>query len=422
MLVKDRRANIVDFVVSLYDEGTGGFKQCAEAPATVYATEHAIRLLRPLERVSANSFVGYSKAADILGEERLARAVQFIRDSQCPETLGFAESPELLANSAGATVISTKQAYIALREVGREHEIQQDIRSYLVGHCLRETEGGGLGFSENAFRKQPFVCTTQYALRVLSRIDKEWVNERLTEFVTFTMSCFVSKDKYCYFKPHPQKKRGTVIHTTLALRGLDILRKAGPGAPKDLQEFGIDAHKLIAYIALHQDKNGGFKLYSRPWWLPEMFTPHLPLTRSVIRTLSLFKDNPECVAFLDKMRDQKTMGFLNSLSSSNPGVYKGRLEIPNKFLEMIRFKKWWNILLLPRDTDRTERETRPVYIVIGNLIGFLSAALGLFLLFAINRKSIQGDWAFLSLCFAIGVCGFEFLMAIELVQWLKKRS
>lgn len=310
-ITEPKRGEVVDFLKQHFDPTSGGFRQSAGVPVSVYATHMAFSVLRFLLPQPVPSYVqplGKRRAIEELGKdgrEIVERSVHFVAEKQDPTTGGFLNTEGSLPEDV--TVSVSHSACNLLWDLeSLKQETKAGLRRFLLSgdegrSVLTYFEESGVGFKEAPHDDEPLSCSTYYALRTLQLLgEKVWIDSHSSQLKEFLMKCYHEKDSSGGFRAHPSPGLNrSLSHTCLALSSLVGLLDADRLA---LEESGnIDLRKVRKYMHECKSTHGGFGFGRGPdvarleWILRRLgfrgrwYSPNLHMIRNVLSVTELLK-------------------------------------------------------------------------------------------------------------------------------------
>ncbi|KAJ3869575.1 rab geranylgeranyltransferase, partial [Lentinula novae-zelandiae] len=239
------RDEMIDYVMSCWDEETGGFGAHPDHDAHILSTLSAIQIL---------------VTQDAIGRLDIDRVVKFILSLQQP-------SGVFAGDSFGE--IDTRFSYIAVNALsllGRLGDLNVEKTVSYIVQCRNFDGGFGSRIGAESHAGQVFVCCA--ALTILDRLD---------EIDTPTLSWWLAERQLPNggLNGRPEKLEDAILMALIevfyrqvcysfwVLASLSMLKKV----------HYIDSDKLISFILSAQDPEGG-GIADRPGDMPDVFHTH----------------------------------------------------------------------------------------------------------------------------------------------------
>lgn len=243
-------------------------KYRASAP-TMYATQHAINLVRHLVGVEEGQQLSYVQVAEVIGEESVDKILQFVRRSK-DSSGGFHHNPKMNETQQGRPSLwNTLHAVGVLWNLDALDGLTDEVKAY-VWKCFSEDQReSSMGFRESVDKyasPEPTVNATASALRVLAMVGEgNWIRAHRDEFLTFLRSRI---DVWGGLFEPGQKlpKKPTLLYTNAIISSLDLLEACVP----DLLSEAVHRQRVIDLYRHHCKSRYPDKLLFgfAPGWVP----------------------------------------------------------------------------------------------------------------------------------------------------------
>lgn len=315
--------DIEQFLLPLFDEYSGGFRQCQNFEPDVYSTDDACRLIFDL--------IGEDKLPEKLSKH-LEQTYSFLLSCQDQKTGAFSDRPFLAPcvsmTFAAVCSLSKLIGWFKSRNIVPQADFQIPLDKtieYLYQSCARSFDDM-IGFADTPY-DEPLLCSTFFVLRTIRRI-LELQSRKLAEVVNrnvgrriieFVRNCWVEQDGGYSCKLNA--KRATLIHTRYAiLTTLELFSNDIVGA-EHVTQFFRPTHVLKFVFSCYLD--GGFGTI--PGITPTVYSTRAAL--KIIEYLELLRirkevktdveyeecmkrfDDEEIAKFLSSCYDRQKLGF-----------------------------------------------------------------------------------------------------------------
>lgn len=216
-----------------FDPEMGGYRNSnikrlgAKIPPSIYATEGTVNVARHLANTQDGQPLGYATAVALLGQERVDRVIDFVRQSQ-DQLGGFHHNPVSITldkfDLGRPSIWNTERALSVLWNLEQENHGIDLVREFLQA-CLVTVPTGEVGFRESTIASSsPSSEATMSALNILEMTgDSGWIQEHRSELVSFLKSCWKVDKKGSGGFGHTPGSEPTLLYTNAVLSVLDIL-------------------------------------------------------------------------------------------------------------------------------------------------------------------------------------------------------
>lgn len=323
--MNENRNNLTKFLLSHYDDRSGGFRHNKKAWPTIYATYCAIGYMKRFFNLeTSKSPLTHKNAKDIIGEHQIPRIFHFI--SSCEfKTGGYGGFP-----FGTPSLLNTFSAVLILWNLGGSiSKNQYDKLTHFILSCFKGNEGIGYGFSNSPNENKPCICLTRYAiatlliLEALRKNEAYWGNlEENDNVVNRKMRNKIDKFITSCRKPDGSFSRypdeiSSLTTTNIVFSYIEL-------APKTFKEkilFQNDDTQILDFINIFRS-SGGFAFN-------EGLKPNLLATKSAVTILETLKNNFNDSNHINERDLDNILNFTTACFNPTVGGFTGYESFPN---------------------------------------------------------------------------------------------